>query len=207
VPGYQTASKSGPVSHLTAQRHFRLKIAKRLRPEHYDSVKRGKQQLLSFLLRHGRTFTGRGVWTRSHFTWLAEQKFEHPAHHIVCQDYINAILDGQQRRKQLEKLIVDLLPSWSMKPVVDALCVMRGINIVAATSILSATGDLRRFSTPTKLGAYFGLVPGEHSSGDSVHRLGITKRGQHGGSARPHPIGLDVPVSGACHRKFREAEL
>ena len=73
--------------------------------------------------------------------------------------------------------IVDLLPSWSMKPVVDALCVMRGINIVAARSILSATGDLRRFPTPTKLGAYFGLVPGEHSSGDSVHRLGITKRG------------------------------
>jgi transposase len=64
-----------------------------------------------------------------------------------------------------------------MKPVVDALCVIRGINVVAATTILSATGDLRRFPTPTKLGAYFGLVPGEHSSGDSVHRLGITKRG------------------------------
>ena len=60
-----------------------------------------------------------------------------------------------------------------MKPIVDALCVMRGINIVAANT----TGDLRRFSTPTKLGAYFGLVPGEHSSGDSVHRLSITKRG------------------------------
>jgi transposase len=27
------------------------------------------------------------------------------------------------------------------------------------------------------MGAYFELVPGEHSSGDSVHRLGIAKRG------------------------------
>jgi transposase len=117
----------------------------RTRAEAADSVKRSKQQLLSFLLRHGRTFAGRRVWTRSHFTWLAEQKFEHPAHHIVCQDYISAILAGQQRQKQLEKLILDLLPSWPMKPVVDVLCVIRGIIIVAATSILSATGDLRRF--------------------------------------------------------------
>ncbi len=157
--------------------HEAIRDLIRTRADAADAVKRGKQQLLSFLLRHGRTFTGHGVWTRSHFTWLSEQKFEHPAHQIVCQDYIHAILDGQQRRKQLEKLIVDLLPSWSMKPVVDALCVIRGINIVAATTILSATGDLRRFPTPTKLGAYFGLVPSEHSSGESVHRGRITKRG------------------------------
>src|SRR5262245_49016322 len=79
--------------------HEAIRDLIRSRADAADSVKRGKQQLLSFLLRHGRTFTGRGVWTRSHFTWLAEQKFEHPAHQIVCQDYINAILDGQQRRK------------------------------------------------------------------------------------------------------------
>jgi transposase len=157
--------------------HEAIRDLIRTRADAVDAVKRSKQQLLSFLLRHGRSFTGRGVWTRSHFAWLAEQKFEHTAHQIVCQDYINAIHDGQQRRKQLEKLVFDQLPSWSMKPVVDALCNIRGINVVAATTILSATGDLRRFPTPTKLGSYFGLVPGEHSSGDSVHRLGITKRG------------------------------
>jgi transposase len=157
--------------------HEAIRDLVRSRADAVDAVKRSKQQLLSFLLRHGRTFNGRTAWTRAHFTWLSEQKFEHPAHQIVCQDYINAILDGQQRRKELEKMLVDLIPTWSMQPVVHALCIMRGINIVAASTILSATGDLRRFPTPTRLGAYFGLVPAEHSSGESIKRMGITKRG------------------------------
>jgi hypothetical protein len=40
-----------------------------------------------------------------------------------------------------------------MKPVVNVLCNIRGINLVAAATMLSATGDLTRFPTPTKLGA------------------------------------------------------
>jgi hypothetical protein len=50
-------------------------------------------------------------------------------------DYINAIHDGQQRGSELENPIVDLLPAWSMKPIVDALCDIRGINLVAATTL------------------------------------------------------------------------
>jgi len=38
---------------------------------------------------------------------------------------------------------------------------MKGINLISAVTILSVTGDLRRFSAPTKLSAYFGLVPSE----------------------------------------------
>ena len=64
-----------------------------------------------------------------------------------------------------------------MKPLVEALCLMKGIDLVAASTILSVTGDLRRFSSPLKLTAYVGLVPSEHSSGDSVRRAGITKAG------------------------------
>ena len=45
--------------------HEAIRDLIRTRADAADSVKRGKQQLLSFLLRHGRPFTGRGVWTRS----------------------------------------------------------------------------------------------------------------------------------------------
>lgn len=58
--------------------HEAIRDLIRTRADAADFVKRGKQQLLSFLLRHGRTFTGRGVWTRSHFSWLAEQKLSIP---------------------------------------------------------------------------------------------------------------------------------
>ena len=45
-----------------------------------------RQQLLSFLLRHGRIYSGGGHWTLAHRRWLAEQKFEHIAQQIVFQE-------------------------------------------------------------------------------------------------------------------------
>ena len=64
-----------------------------------------------------------------------------------------------------------------MKPLVDALCLMKGLNLVASATVLSVTGDPRRFPSPAKLSSYLGLVPSEHSSGNSTKRAGITKTG------------------------------
>jgi transposase len=142
-----------------------------------EQLKRTKQQLLAFLLRQGRMYTGLKHWSRAHLRWLAEQKFEHPAHQIVFQDYINAVHDADARHEQLVKMIENMIPGWSMQPVLEALRTMRGIDTISAATILCATGDLRRFPSPRKLSAYFGLVPSEHSSGASVKRSGITKTG------------------------------
>jgi hypothetical protein len=35
--------------------------------------------LSSFLLRHGRVFSGAGHWTLAHRRWIAKQSFEHAA--------------------------------------------------------------------------------------------------------------------------------
>jgi transposase len=64
-----------------------------------------KRQLLAFLLRQGRTYSGIKLWGRAHREWLADQRFEHPAHQIVFQDYVNAVHDGDQRHKQLIAMI------------------------------------------------------------------------------------------------------
>jgi transposase len=42
---------------------------------------------------------------------------------------------------------------------------------------MSEVSDMHRFPTAEKFAAYLGLVPGEHSSGNSVRRGGITKAG------------------------------
>jgi transposase len=44
-----------------------------------DDVRRKREQLLSFLLRHSRIYSGGGHWTMAHRRWLADQKFEHAA--------------------------------------------------------------------------------------------------------------------------------
>ena len=50
-----------------------------------DDLRRKRQQLLSFLLRHGRIYDGGGHWTLAHRRWLACQSFDHAAQQIVFQ--------------------------------------------------------------------------------------------------------------------------
>lgn len=79
--------------------------------------------------------------------------------------------------ERIEANIIEFLPSWSLAPVVAALQSLRGIGLVGAVVIMAEIGDLRRFDNPRQLRGYLGLVPGERSTGDSVHRTGITKAG------------------------------
>jgi len=69
-----------------------------------------------------------------------------------------------------------------MAPLVEALRAMRGLDMISAVVFMATIGDLGRFETPRQLMAYLGLVPSEHSSGNSVRRGGITKAGS--GEAR-----------------------
>jgi transposase len=56
-------------------------------------VRKKRQQLFSFLLRHDRIYSGSKHWSRAHTRWLAAQAFEHPAQQITFQDAIEAIED------------------------------------------------------------------------------------------------------------------
>src|SRR3954463_9830771 len=55
----------------------------RARPAAPEAVRRARQQLQGFLLRHGRVFAGRKTWSPAHRRWLAGLRFEHPARQIV----------------------------------------------------------------------------------------------------------------------------
>lgn len=146
----------------------------------YDAVlqlTRARQQLLAFLLRHGRTYETGKNWTLRHRRWLATQKFDQTAHQLVFQDYVEAVFSAQERRDQLEQRITTMLESWSLAPFVAALRALRGIDTISAVTFVAAVGDINRFETPRHLMAYLGLVPSEHSSGERVRRGGITKTG------------------------------
>lgn len=138
---------------------------------------KARQHLQGFLLRHERVYRGPRAWTLAYRRWLTTVKFEHPAQQIVLQDYVHAVQDAETRRDRLTGQIEELLPNWSMAPVVAALQAMRGVALVAAVTIVAEVGDFRRFINPRQLMAYLGLVPSEHSSGGSVRRGGITKTG------------------------------
>jgi transposase len=141
------------------------------------TVRRGRQQLSGFLLRHGRAYDGKKAWTRSYRIWLAGLRFEHAAQQIVLQDYIAVVADSERRRDALGEQIRVLLPEWSMAPVVTALQALRGVALVVAATLVAEIGDLTRFDNPRQLMAHLGLAPSEHSSGATTRRGGITKTG------------------------------
>jgi transposase len=142
-----------------------------------DALRKARQQLQAFLLRHGRVYKGRGSWTQAHRRWLAKQAFAHPAHHIVLAEYIQAIADAEIRLDRLTKQVAATAASWSMAPVVEAYQAMRGVAFLTAVTFVVEIGDVRRFEAAPQLMAYLGLVPSESSTGERVQRAGITKAG------------------------------
>ena len=136
-----------------------------------------RQHLQSFLLRHGRIYSGSRPWTQVHARWLSSLSFEHPAQYLVLREYRQAIDDAETRLERLTQHVAEVVSSWSMAPVVEAYQALRGVAFLTAVTFVAEIGDVRRFETPRQLMAYLGLTPSEHSTGDQVRRGGITKAG------------------------------
>ena len=140
------------------------------------SLRQARQQLTSFLLRHGHHYH-RPAWTLMHRRWMAGLRFEQAAHHLVLEDCIAAVEAATARRDRLEAHIEAALLDWSLAPVVRALQALRGMALVAAATLVAELGDITRFANPRQLMAYLGLVPSERSSGTARRQGGIRKRG------------------------------
>lgn len=157
--------------------HEAMRELVRARETAMQELRRARQHLQSFLLRHGRVFTGRAAWTKAHTRWLCEQAFEHPAQHLVVAEYRQAIMDAETRLERVTRQVVEAVPSWSMAPVIAAYQALRGVAVLTAVTFVAEIGDVRRFDSPRQLMAYLGLVPSENSTGERVRRGGITKAG------------------------------
>jgi transposase len=156
--------------------HEAMRDLVRARLDAVHALRRARQQLSGFLLRQGCHY-GRPAWTKLHRRWLAGLKFEQAVHHIVLEDYVQAVEAAAARRDRLTAQIEAMLPDWTLAPVVAALQTMRGMALVNAATLIAELGDLSRFANPRQLMAYLGLVPSEHSSGASIKRGGLTKTG------------------------------
>lgn len=165
---------------------------------------RCRQQLLAFLLRHGRVYEpNRKHWTLRHRRWLSAQGFEDPAQNIVYQDYIEAVWTAAARHDALVKHIAAQVPSWSLGPLVGALRCLRGLDLISASTFVAAVGDLGRFDTPRQLMGYLGLTPSEHSSGPRTRRGSITKAGSSEARRMLVEAGWSYRYPGSRHGRGR----
>ena len=86
--------------------HAAVRDLSRAREAAAADLRKKRQQLLSFLLRHGRMFSGRKHGSLAHRRWLAGQTFEHPAQQIVFQDAVDAIEDAAARLRRLDEQLL-----------------------------------------------------------------------------------------------------
>jgi transposase len=149
----------------------------RAREDAKGDEKKSKQRLLAFLLRSGQRYCGRSLWSQAHRRWLADIKMPHPSQQIVLQEYIDTLTQNRLQVERLTEQIRQLLPQWPMAPVVSALCSLRGVSLIVAVTTVAEIGDFKRFQHPEQLMNYLGLVPSQHSSGQTVKHGPITKTG------------------------------
>lgn len=149
----------------------------RARTDASDDLSRAKQRLNSFLLRNGFHYSGKARWTASHLNYLRHLTLPDPVQNLVLEEYIQAIDAGYERVERLATRMKEVLADWEWEPVVRALMACKGFQEVAAMTLVSELGDLRRFDHPRKLMAFLGLVPGEYSSGSKRRQNSITKCG------------------------------
>jgi transposase len=159
------------------ERHEAMRDLTRAREAAVEDLRGKRQQVSSFLLRQGLHYAGKKTWTKAHMMWLASQKLGHAEQRIAFEEMLLAIQQAAERIARLEAAIRAAVPDWSLCEVVSALIAMRGLDLISATAFLAEIGDLTRFATPRELMAYLGLVPSEHSTGDTVKRGAITKAG------------------------------
>lgn len=142
---------------------------------------RARHRLGKFLLRHGkRPPADVKPWTVNYLLWVKrEVHFEQLSQEATLLDYINEVEHAAARIGRLDRAIeeaVKLAPP-RMRAVVEALQALRGVAQVSAVTIVAELGEISRFRQARQLMGYSGMVASEHSSGERIHRGGITKTG------------------------------
>lgn len=133
-------------------------------------------RITKLVLRYGHRYREGEAWTQRFWMWL--RQIQLPAlSQQVLEELIVAHHQQKERLGRFEQRIEEISKTPQYASYVAALCTLRGIATLSAMTILAELGDLRRFPSAPELMAAIGLVPSEHSTGDDVRRLSITKAG------------------------------
>lgn len=163
--------------HIPTSLDEQVKEYIRMRDDHKLALKKVKQQILAFCLRHGYVYTTtKHHWTASHITWL---RALHPEglYAEILTEYLVTYQTLTDKIERLDRRIEELASTEAYSEKVKKLSCFLGIKTHTALATIVEVGDFQRFPSAEQFAAYIGLVPGENSSSESVNRLAITKAG------------------------------
>jgi transposase len=149
----------------------------RCRGDMQDDLKRAKQRLLKFLLRHGHIYENTRYWTGKHRKWMKTLAFEMPLDKTVYEQYLYTIESIEQRIARVDLQIQEIAESPRYAEQVRRFRAFKGVDYIIALSLVCEIGDFKRFPSAGAFMSYIGLVPSEYSSGKKRKQGGITKTG------------------------------
>lgn len=173
----------------------------RARQDLTEDILRARHRLGKFLLRHGRVYRAGTAWTTRHGRWLAEQSFAEPAAQLTLEQYRSTLELRLAQRKLLDRHLAELAASDPFRAGVARLATLRGINTLAAMTLLVEVGDFSRFGRAPEFMAFVGLVPAESSSGARRRQGQITKAGNG------HVRRILVQAAWQAHRRVRPGAI
>ena len=163
--------------HIPTEKDEQVKEFLRMRNDHKIALKKIKQQILSFCLRHNYVYSAtKGNWTQAHVQWLRNLQ-PGGIYQEILEEYLATFDTLTEKISRLDNRIEELASEKEYRNKVDRLLCFKGIQTYTALSVIVETGDFNRFESAEKYASYLGLAPGECSSGDEQIRLGITKAG------------------------------
>lgn len=171
----QLAWNSCRFVHIPTEEDLATKEFIRMRADHQDALKRIKQQINGFCMRHGKIYE-KTKWTLEHLRWLRSLALS-AALREVLNEYLATYDHSVANIARLDARIKELAEQKKYAAKVKELCCLLGIKTHTALSIIAEVGDFIRFAKGNVFAAYLGLAPGERSSGEHICRTGITKAG------------------------------
>ena len=147
----------------------------RMRDDHKLALKKVKQQINAFALRHGFHYTGT-KWTIAHWKWLKQLELS-SMYREVLNEYMATYEEYEAKIGRFDSRIEEIASQSRYQEKVKKLICFLGIKTHTALSLIVETGDFERFAKGNTYAAYLGLAPGENSSGEHIQRGGITKAG------------------------------
>src|SRR6201997_1707411 len=103
------------------ERHEAMRELTRARGAAVEDLRRKRQHISAFLLRHGLHYAGKTSWSKAHGRWLCELKFAHVEERIAFEEMLLAARQAAERIGRLEEAIRHAVPQWSLREVVTAL--------------------------------------------------------------------------------------
>jgi transposase len=103
-------------------------------------------------------------------------RFDQPGTQAAYDAALEAVSFISARRDRLDAQIAVMAAESEFTATVRNLCCLRGVSTLTGFALAVEIGDWQRF-TGASIGAYLGLVPSEHSSGQHRRQGAITRAG------------------------------